>query len=393
MRHRLTPVVILLAAGLVVSAETPHGTAPLFEADPNRLVVHEWGTFTSVAGIDGAPVEWAPLVAPSDLPCFVDKVSFGSKGWIPGLVRMETPVLYFYTGQETTVDVRVRFRQGVITEWYPSADVVPMKIEPLTMRNADLVSIAEWRNVQVLPKAEETYPREPDASHYYAARETDAAPLQVGEQREKLLFYRGVGNFAPPLRASIRDDADVMLQTAPGDNVGDVVLFENRRGAISFRSLRVNAPNVKLPFRLARSSEGAVAAHMVRLLVSKGIFTREAKAMVETWRDSWFEEGTRVFYIAPRSTVDAVLPLDISPAPTAIERVFVGRIELFPSRAIDDVKTAILNGDRALIAKRGRFLGPIVQRLGAVDPAGYASVLPHLATAQQAAIPARRRCQ
>jgi hypothetical protein len=392
MRHRLIRVAILLAACSFVSAEAPHATAPLFEADPTSLVVHEWGTFTSVAGLDGAAVEWAPLVAPSDLPCFVDKVAFGNKGWIPGTVRMETPVLYFYTAEDRTVDVRVRFRKGVITEWYPNADVCPMKIEPDTMRKADLGSVAEWKNVQILPKADETYPRESEGSHYYAARETDAAPLQVGDEREKLLFYRGVGMFAPPLTAAIHDDGELTLEAASG-NVGDVVLFENKGGVTSFRSLKVRGNNVRLPFQPARGSEKAVHAHLVKLLVSHGLFTREAKAMVETWRDSWFEEGTRVFYIAPRAMVDATLPLEISPAPTSIERVFVGRIELFPRWAIDQVKTAILKGDRTTIAKRGRFFGPILQRLGEVDQAGYASVLPQLADSYQAAIGKRRSCR
>ena len=35
--------------------------------------------------------------------------------------------------------------------------------------------------------------------------------------------------------------------------------------------------------------------------------------MIETWRDSWFEEGLRVFYIVPRARVDFDLPLSISP--------------------------------------------------------------------------------
>ena len=392
MRHRLIRVAILVAAGFFVSAEAPHGTAPLFEVDPNSLVVHEWGTFTSVAGPDGEAVEWAPLVAPSDLPCFVDKVAFGSKGWIPGTVRMETPVVYFYTAEDRTVDVRVRFRKGVITEWYPKADVCPMKIEPQTMRKENLVSVAEWKNVQILPKAPETYPRESDESHYYAARDTDAAPLQVGDEREKLLFYRGVGMFAPPLSAAIHDDGDVTLDATSG-NVGDVVLFENKDGAISVKSLKVHGNNVKLPFRLSRSSANAVHAHLVKLLVAHGLFTREAKAMVETWRDSWFEEGTRVFYIAPREMVDGTLPLEISPAPTTVERVFVGRIELFPRWTVDKVKNAILNGDRATIAQRGRFIGPILQRLAPTDLAESEAILARIPSTYSAAIGPRRNCK
>ena len=41
--------------------------------------------------------------------------------------------------------------------------------------------------------------------------------------------------------------------------------------------------------------------------------------MVETWRDSWFEEA-RVFYLAPPASVDGILPLSVSPAPAAVSR-------------------------------------------------------------------------
>ena len=34
---------------------------------------------------------------------------------------METPVIYFYSKEPQTVDVRVDFPQGIITEWYPQA--------------------------------------------------------------------------------------------------------------------------------------------------------------------------------------------------------------------------------------------------------------------------------
>src|SRR5437870_8014867 len=40
----------------------------------NRLVVHEWGTFTSIAGKDGIALEWRPLNGLSDLPKFVHTI-------------------------------------------------------------------------------------------------------------------------------------------------------------------------------------------------------------------------------------------------------------------------------------------------------------------------------
>ncbi len=42
------------------------------------LVVHEWGTFTSVAGREGRTLIWRPLTFESDLPSFVYSVDKGS---------------------------------------------------------------------------------------------------------------------------------------------------------------------------------------------------------------------------------------------------------------------------------------------------------------------------
>ena len=50
--------------------------------------------------------------------------------------------------------------------------------------------------------------------------------------------------------------------------------------------------------------------------------------MLNTWRDSWFEEGLRVFYIMPRKTTDAILPINIDPQPEGLVRVLVGRTEM-----------------------------------------------------------------
>ena len=72
-----------------------------------------------------------------------------------------------------------------------------------------------------------------------------------------------------------------------------------------------------------------------------GFIAREAAAMVETWRDSWFEEGTRLFYLLPQSTVDAILPIEIDPKPAKITRVFVGRMEVVTPEMESEVAAAI----------------------------------------------------
>ena len=85
--------------------------------------------------------------------------------------------------------------------------------------------------------------------------------------------------------------------------------------------------------------------------------------MVESWRDSWFEEGTRVFYIVPPRAVDTILPLTVDPAPTHVARVFVGRMEVITPAIERSVYDAVVANDAAVLTRYGRFLGPIADRI------------------------------
>jgi hypothetical protein len=344
-----------------------------FSAEPVRpdvapgLVVHEWGTFTSVAGADGQAVEWRPLSGPSDLPCFVTKLSPYSAyktlvasdplAVIRATVRMETPVLYFYAPQAQEVSVNVRFPQGLITEWYPRAEVPAV---PMPVRLVNQVGQIDWRQVAITPAATPAFKVEEGESHYYAARDTDAAPIRVGSDPEKFLFYRGLASFPVPITARSLDRRDIALGTSGTQAFRSLILFENRRGRLGYRVIDrlsgeavVRAPELTGTFASLRRDLEA-------LLVEQGLYAREAAAMVETWRDSWFEEGTRLLYIVPPAAVDAILPLRVTPAPERVARVFVGRLEIFTPATLDDVERAIRSSDLATLIKYGRFIDPIV---------------------------------
>lgn len=364
MRGRFALVVILVVAGLFGSAAIPPETIyPTNSPDPVGTVVHEWGTFTSVAAADGGPLEWLPLSSRGDLPCFVDKLPFHGKGLIPGTIRMETPVLYFYAQKEAAYDVRVRFPQGVLTEWYPRADVTPEKVGNGTLLAPGFEGTLTWRDVRVLPNARESYPSGGGDNHYFVARETDATPVEVASQREKFLFYRGVGGFTPRLRATVADDGRISIGSADGKGVGSVTVFENAGGQIAYTTHHLKDREATVPRPTRRSGVKALHEELVQRLVAQGLYRREAVAMVNTWRDSWFEEGTRLFYIVSRADVDALLPLEIVPAPAAVERVFVGRMELITPAIQEKVRIAIEKRDGATLMRHGRFLTPIVERL------------------------------
>src|SRR5207253_11287484 len=71
----------------------------------------------------------------------------------------------------------------------------------------------------------------------------------------------------------------------------------------------------------------------------------------------------------PRSAVDAIVPLAITPAPVDVARVFVGRMELVTPVTLRDVRLALAANDRRTLEKYGRFLGPIGDRvLAEVSP-------------------------
>ena len=322
--------------------------------------------FTSVANADGTAATWQTLSNASDLPCFVERIKLGVKGEVPGTVRMETPVLYFYTSQDTTVNVSVRFLGGLVTEWFPRAAVTPDVLHAGALAPPDVESRITWKNVRIRPGASPAFPAGTDRSHYYAARETDAAPLESSADQEKFLFYRGIGRFPPPLTATIRPDGSVDVRSVSSEPVGTIVLFENRRGTIGYRVAR--SASHQLTIEQPSASGGDLAGlqrELERILAAQGLYEKEAAAMVATWRDSWFEEGARLFYIAPKSLIDAVLPLQIKPNPTEVARVFVGRVELVTPRTMQDVKDAIVANDFNGFASYERFMGPITARIRA----------------------------
>ena len=364
LRPRFATLVLLLTSGLFVAADAD---APTRGTDPGAFSVHEWGTFTSIAGEDGGAAGWTPLSGPDDLPCFVDRIEFGPKWTLRGTVRMETPVLYFYSAKDVTVDVNVRFHQGVITEWFPQATVKPSRLPETRAdsgRLADHVGTAAWTKVRIRPGAAPDFAREDSPSHYYPARDTDAAPVQVGKDLERFLFYRGVGEFAPPVTAAVELDGRILVRAPSGAPVGDIVAFDNRGGTVRYHARNVQRNETAIdPELIEKRSTHSLNQHLERVLIEHGLYPKEARAMIATWRDTWFEEGSRLFYIAPQRAVDTVLPLDITPRPAEVVRVFVGRIELMTRETLADVKNALLRNDQPALATYGRFLEPFMTRV------------------------------
>ena len=338
---------------------------PTLSRSANELTVHEWGTFTSVAGPDGEAVEWLPLTGSTDLPAFVEHFRDGQfKCGLRGTVRMETPVLYFYSPRETTVSVKVAFSKGLITEWYPHASAVEPAVV-LPQRNPD--GSIRWDGVRLLPGLHAAFPSGDRDNHYYAARNTSATPVRVkaqaGDQDEKFLFYRGVSSAAMPLAAGLTAEGKVLLENRGTEEISGVMLIESRGGKLGYRVAGpVRDQTLVDPPPLTGAGD-SMLKDLESILIARGLYLDEARAMIATWRNSWFEEGSRILYILPAPAVSAILPLTVRPAPASTVRVFVGRLELVTPATERAVELAFENHDQAALDKYRRFLEPILNAM------------------------------
>lgn len=375
-------------------------------ATADSFVVHEWGTFTTVQGADGEQILWA-LPSGLDLPQFVHRAAdTGVQGWTtkeaPGIVRMETPVLYFYSQQERIADVSVQFRGGNLTEWYPQATSVRSQATPDTPPAAHTRQfLIEWNGLKILPRATRDMTLDKlirgkgsgAADHYYIARDTDANFLRMssplapnGVEHERDLFYRGLGYFQAPLLVGMdADEQALSLSAREAERIDAAFLISIRQGMMRYQKIdaaissaaSVVDPNTQ-PFS-ALGDVRKVAMHdIARALVAAGLYDKEASAMVNTWQDQWFaEEGTRVLYLLPRAWTDRTLALQVAPQPDHVVRVMIGRAELItPSveRALRKQILTFKNGDsnaksQAILAARelrlGRFLSAAITRITA----------------------------
>lgn len=342
------------------------------------LEVHEWGTFTVLQGSDGKTIRWyQALNKIVDLPDFVQRPYSFDKARAYRLftqldsVRMETPVLYFYPKEAMDVRVSASFPSGQITEVFP-----PSSYDYLQSGNTT------WRGTLLPPDAAEKsfVPVAPGAKgrHYAAARAVpdawlysqlppnyqqakDAKGKPVPSPIDHFIFYRGAGhseNF--PLRAVEQSTPGsyqlysyyhqtipklFALRVSNGKSSWTTIDGLKRMKYDSKAKVTLNVHSLTFPEEEKDTMEVAedMRQAMVAALHAEGLTQAEAKAMVATWDNLWFTEpGTRILAVLPQSFADEMVPLQISPKPKKLERVFVARLELL-DRATEATLVKVLN--------------------------------------------------
>jgi hypothetical protein len=351
-------------------------------ATAQDLVVHEWGTITTVHAADGQPAGGLNKIDESEqLPSFVHRFEPESTRFdplkklvkaprIPGrpdiTMRLETPVIYFHPptgGFKKSFDVAVRLRGGVINEFYPGADasialdderiadktaagVIPKQWDGNVLNNYVVGRLA-WEGVTLHDTVVAPLTNDPV---WLAPREVQAASVFVPEvgEGERYLFYRGVAHLDALVQTKlagggVKLSAPALLTwlDAPMVTIPKVWLADIRAdGSIAFRegaalTLQKAKPGASLGSlkRFAGADYKADGVKLLRAslkksLINHGLFADEAEAMLNTWKVSYFEKpGLRVFYIVPREWIDYFLPLEIS-VPARVNRVIVGRVDI-----------------------------------------------------------------
>jgi hypothetical protein len=348
------------------------GLTAALRAEP--LVVHEWGTFTSLQDEAGRTLsgintddEPVPRFCHDLAPRLV--LGPGVAAWGPSqgapsghrevTMRLETPVLYFHPPKGAPnpliASVKVAFHGGWLTQFYPRALAGGFLEGSVEFENLseETTGTLRWDKLKI--GSGRAGPETTDRV-WTAPRAVQAATVTTTDnESEKFLFYRGVGHLPCPLQVTRTADAKTLeCRAQAGGELARLPRMTIRRlwlasfradGGCAFRSLPSTELSVKTgtnrgrPLLFSVPAEFAAGAYssanldklraeMRGALKEEGLFADEADALLNTWELSYFKSaGLRLFFMVPKAWTDFHLPLEIS-VPSEVKRAMVGRLEL-----------------------------------------------------------------
>jgi hypothetical protein len=354
----------------ITSALAGLASAAVASPPVNPLVVHEWGTFTTLENEQGKQIGGINT-DDEPVPAFVHDLHAElqqsrtevppvfSKGWPrcdqDVYVRLETPVIYFHLppgSQPVTLDVNVQMNGGWLTQFYPDARASAPGLRDEKVKFGRLtdatVGKLSWDHLTI-----GTHRSGPttDQQVWTSPRQVDAADVTTAAgESERYLFYRGVAHIGAPFSVShdasgekleVRADWSKLPSADRHPTVGPLWLMDIRAdGTSAMREIAPIEPHgesktilSEIPANFASSdySSGNLAAvrrAMKESLVHEGLFADEADALLNTWQAAYFKRpGMRLFFLVPAAWTQHYLPLHFSRA-ADVTRVMVGRIEL-----------------------------------------------------------------
>ena len=196
-------------------------------------------------------------------------------------------------------------------------------------------------------------------------------------EKEKFIFYRGVGNFPSPLKVKSDQNDTLILENLSTSPIGMAIVLNSDgiKGNIQAiynlsKTQKVQVPDLKAGLSF-ESYIQKTKTIIVNALINEGLYNDEAYAMVNTWEKSYFHTpGIRVLYIVPNENTESILPLTIKPTPNEVVRVLVGRIEIMTkNEEVSYLK--MLENESVTVNPQvtfGRFFEPKLRRLEQIAP-------------------------
>ena len=369
----------------------------------SELIVHEWGTFTSVVNKDGKMIQGLHHEEEA-LPNFVydlsriertatvkDRIVINTsmirnkggggpitRGFTPASMdlmpiptfteritqKMETPVIYFYSNKEMDVSVRVDFPKGVISQWFPNVSSVNPSEEAKN-------GYGVW-DVKILNKKTAVLAATSGNSIWNPSRETNANILKVDNELEKLIFYRGLGDFDTPL-SIVENRGHITVKNNSNQDIKGITLLNHRVGKNEYAHIDLLKANSEFTFirfsdrknnhvqRFATYKDYLASAQktIVKDLVASGLYSDESQAMVNTWKGGYFQtEGLRLLYVLPIEWTEELLPIKMKPTPKELVRTLVGRVEILTGeddkKILEFVNTKVKNNEVSPFDVNGR---------------------------------------
>jgi hypothetical protein len=349
-------------------------------AQEEGFEVHEWGVVTIAYGTSRGFVrsEGSRFVdgveKPEELPAFVEtlqkRFDTAIEHWHSMPVRK--PIVYFHARKRMTIAVKVAMPKGRPHAWWPRADDVAPKPTLPPKRGFGSDPADKLPVFQDLPMTDgllswTALTLDPTATQFAAAagwwpiaRETASTPVLSGALADKFLFYDALTTVDPAV--------DVTWTAAGNANLSaraavTVFAIHVKEGAC-FSASAALAKGASAELVLAKGRPD-----LAKPLTAAGLCADEAASLIKIWTDEFFETpGARVLVLLPRAAYDALLPLEITPKPTALTRVLIAHLECLDpaTQAKVDAWIAKLGSesiDERDAATAGiRSLGPLAEK-------------------------------
>lgn len=329
--------------------------APIVEPPPPApsFTVHEWGLFghdiasgqpvvaaSSTSGLDPASGSRAHGDAPRGRELLVRPPSVGK------------PVIYVHLDEgfdEASLAIALALPGSLVPEHFPPArlDATHLEFGPIIARRGrcDGPTPAPLPTSPTCTTVGDQFCEAAEIPRYHG---DDDTCLTVGSSQSELLFYRALGRPAVLLPMTLVRTGRTYATRIDGGSIleGPVVFVErDPRGRVRYRALTRAEQNGPIPAGGTHDDAAAVRALLLAHARTLGLTEAEADAFIDAWSPAFFDRCHRtgpeasgeapavlgvaevsLLYFAPRSVVDTMLPMTVTPPARETNRAFLVRV-------------------------------------------------------------------